>query len=429
MRRPINHRPLARRRSSGVSWNARMRVLLVVPVAAAIAGAGPASGQGFPGVADSAGIAIVRNPAPSRAAPAFRLTPKPLCDIAGGGSDPDVDLLSVPSAFELPDGSIVVAEARVREIRVYSCRGSVVNRFGRPGGGPGEFQNLVAAWRWKGDSLLVSQGMAGSLVILHPTAGFVRTVPIRGNVLCCFIDGSVLLSGTARSTGSGAPALPAGQGERRVLEYERLSVTLPPARLGHVGSFLANETAGETRAYAAPSGGVSVSRRTIMAAPFGRITSVRPSGMSVIVGEGVTYEFRVLSADGRLQRIVRAAREPFPVTADDIKSFKSQQLDGLEGSARAVRAAALEGLSFPKRMPAYRRLEIDDQGRVWAEDFVRSQDPDAVWTVFGQDGKLLGTVRLPKDARLLSVGRGHVVLRMADSDGFVKVSVWGLLPP
>lgn len=368
-------------------------------------------------VRDSAGIVIVENPAPSQAARAFVLESTPVCTIGGAHEDPSLDLLSVPSAFRSTDGSVVVVEARTRQLRFYECSGKLRNSAGRPGDGPGEFNNLASAWRWRGDSVLVSQSFVASAAVFDPQGNFSRTIALRANILCCFDDGSVLVTRT----------IPARAGsERGYTAYDRYAVAAEAQLIGQVGLFPQAEVA-QVRLAMPRTEGRSVTQRTVASSPFGRLTSVRPHGRVFIEGDGTSFEFRVWTREGRMRSIVRAARNPAPVSVKDIEAYKRTQLEGLQGTAAQARRAVLAAMSFPKWMPAYRRLEIDAAGRVWAEDFPRHDAKQASWAVFGPDGRLLGTVVFPSNARVLTFGEREVIMRTTDIDGFNTVAVYRLL--
>lgn len=67
---------------------------------------------------------------------------------------PDVSFTSIASAEFLEDGRIVVADAGEDAIFVFAS-GQLEKRFGRKGGGPGEFQSL-ASIRIKGDTIIAA---------------------------------------------------------------------------------------------------------------------------------------------------------------------------------------------------------------------------------------------------------------------------------
>jgi hypothetical protein len=162
--------------------------------------------------------------------------------------------------------------------------------------------------------------------------------------------------------------------------------------------------------------------------PFGRLTSVRCDRDQVIVGDGTTLEYRIYSMSGALRRVVRLARPTAAVTAEDIRVYKSEQLTGLDDASASTRRTELESVSYPKTMPAFHRIVIDDRRRVWLEDFPRASDTDGRWMVFDTEGRLLGAVTVPKDARVMSIGANEIVLRRRNPAGVVRLEIYGFAP-
>lgn len=373
---------------------------------------------------DSAGIRIVDN----RGEPVPRLTliAQPVVVIAGNQGDPDLDLLRVPSAFRRPDGTLVVAEGRSMQVRIFDRNGRLLRRFGRPGDGPGEFRNIAEAWRWRGDSILVSQLNAGSLTVLSATTGAARTIPLRGNIHCCFADGGTLVS-RLQPSGDGRGQQDAiGAVRRSPTLYERF--THDATSLGQVLVSPGPEMTGVQRSASQSIGGASVSLRTILAAPFGRITSVLPVGDAIIVADASTDEIRVFTSAGKLRTIIRIGLPVVRVTDADVDGFKVAQLRGLTGQAREIRSRILSDLTFPMEFPAYRRVEVDWSGGIWAEQFHHEGASEVDWLVFDPDGRIRGRVAIPVSARLLSIGLNEIVLRSEDPDGFINLSVHRIVP-
>jgi hypothetical protein len=77
------------------------------------------------------------------------------------------------------DGRIVLPLEQERVIAVYSATGARLNRFGRAGSGPGEFQNLDARrLGWVGDTLWVYDGSQRRLSWFALNGEFLRAQPV-----------------------------------------------------------------------------------------------------------------------------------------------------------------------------------------------------------------------------------------------------------
>jgi hypothetical protein len=144
---------------------------------------------------------------------------------------------------------------------------------------------------------------------------------------------------------------------------------------------------------------------------------------SILVGEGDAFEVHLLSAKGRIQRIIRARHVPVPLTPSDILQYKAEHEGDLEGQARFGAAKEMESITFPQHLPPYRRVEADERGRIWVELYRRPSDSVETWILFDQEGTLLGRVLLPRDSRVLWFGSNEVILRRVDEDGFINISV------
>ena len=66
-------------------------------------------------------------------------------------------------------------------------------------------------------------------------------------------------------------------------------------------------------------------------------------------------------------------------------------------------------------MPAFQanRVYISLEGDAWVQRYVRANDAPT-FDIFGEDGKLKGSVTLPQGRRLVGFGKGSVYLSVRD---------------
>jgi hypothetical protein len=147
-----------------------------------------------------------------------------------------------------------------------------------------------------------------------------------------------------------------------------------------------------------------------------------------VVGEGSSFEIRIFTLEGRVQRIIRCRLVPQSVTAAIVEEYKVTQLQGLVGSALTARRTVLDRLTFPQSLPSYGRVEIDGAHRIWVEEYQppTSKDIERWWTVFAPDGRMLGSVRIPAGSgrKLVTIGVDRFVILRTDSDNLPHLEVY-----
>ena len=362
---------------------------------------------------DSAGVRIVVNKRSAATGSVLSLAAQPLCVVPAGGHDGE--LTSAPSAILLSRDRLMVANAAQHRLEFYTCAGKAtfVGARGRVGKGPGEFTSIASVTRIRGDTLVVSQSYAAPVVVLNDSGGAVTTWPVRGNLACCFDDGTLLVGRAAPRRGaSSGPAMAYYRFHPADLSEDAAPVlTVPQSQAAP------SKTAVQRTATA------RVNAITFRPPPFGQLSSVRAAGSRIVVATGAAYVIDIHSLDGRLIQSVRVDEPGRPIGARERAEYVADQLSDLEGSQRDQRARELAGATFPDRMPPYRRVETDDAGCLWVERYPVSTKENGQWDVFSEAGRLLGTISTPPGGRLMSIRRRNVVLRSTDTDGLIELRV------
>jgi hypothetical protein len=391
--------------------SARRSALLVCPVLLAACGDSSARATPATMVRDSAGVAIVENPAEAADSLGWRIASRPELDV-GGGATPSDQLFQALAATRLSDGRVVVANSGTHELRFYGPDGRHLLSAGRQGDGPGEFRHLGWVGRLAGDTLAAWDDVQGRLSVFDPRGRFVRAFTPRElpgvfpRLHGAFADGSLVVA-----TGVDLARLPAaGQVWRDTAAYVRVG----PAgeKLDELGRFPGTE-----QFAALPPGGRGAF--TIDTRPFARRTVTAVRGERLYVGTGDEYEVAVHDASGRLERLIRKEHRPLAVTAGDREDYRASIVNlGGSGDAQARREQErmLEAAPYPDAMPPYTGLRVDPDGYLWVEEAVRPGERGAgvPWSVFDPEGRLLGTLRIPPALYVLEIGRDYVLGRARD---------------
>jgi hypothetical protein len=81
-------------------------------------------------------------------------------------------------------------------------------------------------------------------------------------------------------------------------------------------------------------------------------------------------------------------------------------------------------------MPAFEpRMAADMIGNLWVQDYMVPSDRVPVWTVFDQDGVLLGSVAFPEGFDCLDIGDEYVLGLWRDEDDVEYVRMYDLVKP
>ena len=352
---------------------------------------GPSYAQPTPLVRDSAGIRIIEHATLPLASLAFRIEEAPQLIFGGLKADTTQEFGSTASFSlgRLSDGRVVLADRD--NIKFFDRAGKFLQRVGRRGTGPGEFNSISQICVTGRDSIMVIENGLGRLHLLGPNGQHVRTGNImpRGTVVAdaCFSDGSFVVQGAARPNPNST--LPV----ERARSEDAIRVVWLADRSGS-----GRDTVGQ---FAASPTGVAT------------VLSVVVQDSTLVVGNGSAPSFDVRSKDGRIIRIVRwQARREFV-------------------EPRASNPVGTPAANAP--IPFYAGIRVDDEGRVWIRSHSASARPNE-YTVFSAGGMLLGRVMLPElraaesQPSLMGFHNGEALLLWKDtSTGAVHLSSHRLL--
>lgn len=371
-------------------------------------------------VRDSAGIEIVHSAAPAWG-PGERWTVgfDPLVDIGVVEGDSAYQLDRVSDAAHLSDGRIVVANAGSAELRIFDPTGRHLKTVGGEGEGPGEFRVVANVWRMTGDSILAFDAGLTRLSVFDPEGGFVRTfrlehreevgLPSADGV---FGDGSLLiLSGTGSF----------GPDDLGLIEGSEWIVS----RYGRDGGF------GQVllRLPGAPRWGLSAGGQVSF--PYLPFTNGLPPraahGARLYAGAADRFEIEERTLTGELAGRIRWKGELRQIGDVEMARYREHRLEAAPSEAVRRRVERfLDEAPFPDRMPAYRKLLVDDRGHLWVEHYRAPWESVPRWSAFDPDGRWLGEVETPARVRVLRIGDDRLLGMTRDELDVEHVVVFGL---
>ncbi|MCG6955434.1 MAG: hypothetical protein LJF04_05525 [Gemmatimonadetes bacterium] len=377
---------------------------------------------------DSAGIEIVTTATQAGDVPAFAtLDSTPDLRIGSVAGPVEEQFGSVRDLAVLPDGGVAVLDDQAAEIRLFGPDGAYRLTVGTKGEGPGELQAPRSITLLPADTLAVYDYRAARITRFGTDGSLGRLVTLafegygRPTSVSLFPDGRVVASSLLSRPGTRVPP-------------EGLSFTLDSTVLqlnGNDGS-LRDTVAVFPWMERFRDLDISPSAVFIRLYPaaFNRsgVVTTHPDG--VWCGFGDRWELRLLDpVDGHVKRILRAPGLERPLTdgeADQIlQASLAQASDPEDLRARHHR---YDLSPRPAMRPTYDRVLVDDQARLWLEEWPGARTESRRWWVFAQDGALSGYVEVPGDFRLDAV-RGHQAWGIVRDDLDVQYVVRYVIRP
>ncbi len=347
-------------------------------------------------VTDSAGVAIVANPAEGVWDTDERWTVEEEVRIGALEGSPEYQFGQIGGMTVDSEGRVFVLDAQAQHIQVYNPDGSYERTIGKKGGGPGELQGAIFVLMGPGDTLLVPDMQNQRVNRYAPdgsSLGSFRLSLEKGLPMQFRATPSGILAQQLRPF-----ALP-GQPTPEMIDA---IVVINPD--GTVIDTLKTFPSGET---------IKLSG----AAPEINIYSPEPvweltEEMRLLFGVNDQYNIGVYSPDGGLERIIRKPFELKPV-ADRDRQVVIEFLERTWGEA-GVPPEALSQLRnmvhFGDAFPAFSTIAAGPVGTIWVqhiqaaselseeelESYNLIEDAGARdWDVFDSEGRLLGVISMP----------------------------------
>jgi 6-bladed beta-propeller len=315
------------------------------------------------------------------APPQFRLDR--VLVLGGDFGDPDETFVDVSDVATSPAGDIYVLDAGDRAVKVYSAAGRFVRRFGRQGGGPGEFQLPTSI---RVDSLVrVSDPQQARMSYFAMDGRHLRSArspevgerpvnalaPLRNGRVVGTTPAVMRVQGDGTSTGSMyVPVLvlgPGGQADTLLRQHSGAFAFRPRSGTGAVGMYASH--AGQGGAYAVLGDSV------------------------VATADGYSGEVRWYRADRGGMTLVRTRQLPSrsrAVTPDDVRRMERD----LRATGRQNELPRQLVIDPPPRVSIATQALFAADGSLWIRNTAGAGHAH-VWTVFDARGDIAYRLSLP----------------------------------
>lgn len=387
------------------------------------AGCGPGDQSAGHTVRDSAGVIIVQN---HEAVPAdgggWRLAANPSFVLGSTGDSEDRGLYRVRGALRLPDGRVAVGSDGSSQVRIYGPDGILMKNLGRPGEGPREFSSVILAGL-RGDSLVVFDRRLRRVSLLHPDEGHSRSFTIAEPVAILPIAGWFFESGSMLI--EDFPTADEGAVEDGFNRYRaRLkSCDMSGALISDFGDLPGEE------AFLATHQTEDGPASEFLTVPFGKSPQIAAAGDRLFFGSQDRYEISVFNAGGSLERVVRLARDPVPVTDAGVAFLIEQELTKYYENEVPGLRREFDRMPRLEFQPAHGAITADREGYLFVEDF-RAPGMELVpVSVFDPAGLLVGRFEVPAAIEILEIGPDYLLALYDDPMDVEYVRLYELTRP
>jgi hypothetical protein len=330
------------------------------------------------------------------------------------------EFAGITSGSFLSDGAFVIGDVMSARVTVFNADGSPEKIIGRSGAGPGEFQNLAWARVYHGDSIATYDRAQRRVTVFSRSGIRARTVSITspGNglgpeAIALLRRGRILVQAT-RSVG--AETAPPGV---HVAAMELWIYSDAGVPLNRIAANLVNL---QWVKLASP--------RLLMPRPLAVVSLVANRDSSVLVADSADGPIRELSMAGAEVRRIGARSPTRTPSTDHIAAYRANQLAAAQRSndanALAMQTRILDATPFPDHVPAFRRMFVDRDGRLWVEEYPAARSNRQRFRVFAADGRLIAQVLGPERGRVLDARGTHVLAAWSDPDDVPYVRVYAI---
>jgi len=338
------------------------------------------------------------------------------------GEDP-YQFYFIAGAHRMLDGRIAVVNAGSREVRVFSAEGAHLASFGQPGAGPEEFGNPVLAGAIS-DTLLVVDRSHHRISYLHPDLGFVRLARVSDDVggylnpSGTFANGQVVFGGAFDMRRIGEIR----NGMNRAHTFYR-SCNPDGSLAADFGDMLGAEFFVKDLEADGQD-----SRPALI--PFAKVPLAAASPGFLFFSDQEDWEIEVYLPSGDLVRLIRTNWEPIAVTAQDGERHIEDAVAeaGDPDQAPQIRQY-LGSLPLPDHFPPFEALKADVKDHLWVKDFQRPGEENRTWSIFDEEGGLVGRVTLPENFTPVEIGEDYLLGVGWDEMDVEYVRMYGLSRP
>lgn len=258
------------------------------------------------------------------------------------------------------DGSIVVLDAKDRQLHWLDARGRPVRSVGRPGGGPGEYRTSTGLATAPSGEITVNDPVAGRMSILSPTGDFVRSVMVPVSSFKVYWDGQYDAAGRLFELVDvyGANSRDYTTTVRVWVAGLTRADTLPPVHCANAAAPGPDGTRFRVQFADGP---------TSVHIPFSepRVPSARASDGSEWTGRHPDYAVIERRAPGTCD-VIASIRLRGPQVAVP-REERDKAVDGMRAFLSGRGAQMPDFGRIPREFPFYDALFVDESDNVWVE--------------------------------------------------------------
>lgn len=369
-----------------------------------------------PATIDSSGVRIVTMD-PTNSDATCRISEEPVLIIGEDEEDENQFFSSVRGMGRLSDGSIVVADYRAAEVRIYDNTGRHLRSMGQHGEGPGEFLNPYILWVTAGDTLWVGNYRPWSYNVFTVEGQFVRRVTLEPLYLNPSGAGGVLDNGyTVNERTEGMHQEDFSVKDTMIVELHDPSGAL-------VGSL--------ARIPNAYWGTIREESNFWLFPLFASFAEIDARGSTIVLAHGSKAEIRVLDDDLNLRTIIRWFEPDREVTSADVRAWREDYIERRTQQSSLDWRSSEDARLSQKRpvadlFPVMSSVIVGRDGRIWIDSYDRPRE-ERGWLAFGGGGEFICHMdQLPGDP--WEFGADYVLL-LHKSVGAESVRMYHLTYP
>ena len=290
-------------------------------------------------------------------------------------TDADLELHQVAGAVFLPDSSLAIANKGSSQIILLDQQGSVRERVGREGEGPGEYVDIAWIGLSAGGTLSIFDGRLGRFTFLDPL-GRVTGVQ-RVEMTHAIVPLVRLAGGEFLAVLETRPFRPLG--------FQRGPLFLVIGdKSGAVVDTL-GRWAGKER---------HVTPDRMIRVGFAATALYAGRGSHAVLATTDSLDVTLFEGAEPLTRI-RGGHSPREVTSREKEAWTELVLDMYPEEVRPTQREVLEQSTVRDTYPAFGALKVDADGGIWIGGYATLEDLERGWTVFRPDGRPVGALSLP----------------------------------
>lgn len=334
----------------------------------------------------------------------------------GSLDDPETSLTTVGTILEGTGGRFYVAQPQDRQVRIHAPDGTLLDRFGGLGEGPGEFQGVgnMGWWGEARDTLWVSDVQLSRVSLFLADGTFLRSIPLMvepyREVMTVRGVQAVLRDGTALARPSLGAHLVADGTVTRIptLRFDLEGTNGEPEPVVDI-------PAGNRQLALRFGQGMSFSTQPFADAPL-QFVSGEAERLVVVerdaprTSEEAAFRVTAITPDGDTAWRRTLPVDPLPLPRSEVDSIREERVETVYGFAermgvtlREIRTQVEEQLYAPPFRPPVASGFLSPDGSVWLRMTVPPGEEVDRWWTLDRNGEPVATLELPDHLSLRSV--------------------------